>query len=99
MTQILKVLHLSKQHGMTEVQIGCRRIEPDLDRERFAGLGRALELGPELATPDYVHAALGEIGELLFDGHEQRSGDDDAPALEAPVAIENDPDGLGIQAM
>ena len=46
MAEVLKVLHLSQQHGVAEMQIRRRGIEADFDRQRRAGLRRALELVP-----------------------------------------------------
>ena len=34
--EVLEVLHLPDQHGVAQVQVGRRRIEPDLDDERLA---------------------------------------------------------------
>jgi hypothetical protein len=57
MAEVLEVLHLAKQHGMAEVEIGRGRIEADFDDERLA-LG---DFGLEIAGADDVHASFGEI--------------------------------------
>ena len=73
MTEVLEVLHLPKQHGVAQVQVGRGRIESDLDRQRLAVCGRALELRAQLAGADDVDASLRQIGQLLVDGHARQS--------------------------
>ena len=69
MAEVLEVLHFSQQDGVAEVEVRRGGIESDFHRERLAGLREALELGLELAGADDVHAALGEVRELFFNGH------------------------------
>ena len=73
MPEVLEVLHLPEEHGVAQVQVGRRRVEADLDGERATGVRRAFELGLQFGEPDDVDAALGEVGELLVEGHETDS--------------------------
>ena len=48
MPEILKVLHLANEHGVTEVQVRSGRVETHLHRQRRGCGHRALEFGAQL---------------------------------------------------
>ena len=63
--EVLEVLHLPDQNGVAEVQVGRRRVEADLDRERAA----LRELGLERLRRDDVHRPAREPGEGFLCAH------------------------------
>src|SRR4030095_10646575 len=70
MTQLLKLLHLLDEHGMSEMKIRRRGIEPRLDSKRTA----SFELGGELFFRQHLDGAALNYAELgLQIGHFQRS--------------------------
>ena len=69
MTEILEVLHLADEHGVTKVQIGRGGVEADLHDQRLAGLLRSFELRAQFLAADDVDASFGEIAELFVCGH------------------------------
>jgi len=63
--KVLKVLHLSDQDGVTQVQVGGGGIESDLDDERAA----EDEACAEVVEADHIYTALHESGNLVFDAY------------------------------
>jgi hypothetical protein len=68
-TEILEVLHLPEEHGVTEMQIGRGGVEADLHDQRLTGLLRSFELRAQFFPADDVDASFGEIAELFVCGH------------------------------
>src|SRR5262249_5109573 len=65
--QILKVLHFASQNRVTQVDIGCARIEACFDAQRLSGLLSTLQLFDELFFPNYVDRPFPNVFELLGD--------------------------------
>jgi len=70
--QVLKMLELSKDHGVAEVKIGGGGIEAELHAQGLAGLSGFFELGGQLRFGNDFHYTFFQVGELLFDGFEIR---------------------------
>ncbi len=60
MAILLELAHLVDQHGMSDVQIGCGRVEPGLDDQRPI-LGEFLR---EIVLRQYFVGSPCEFGEL-----------------------------------
>jgi hypothetical protein len=67
-TQILEVFHLPNQHRVAQVQIGCGRIEPDLDGQGPAGRQPLAEV----IESDDVDASLCQPADLVLYGDHLR---------------------------
>ncbi len=74
MAKVLEVLHLANEHGVAEVQIWRGRIEPHFHDQRPPRLLRPIELALQVVAADDVHAAFGEVGQLLVYGHGSKPG-------------------------
>ena len=72
MAELLEMAQLSHQYGMTQVEIGGRRVEPGLDAQRRAGLPRLFKASAEVVfvfrtkQRDDLRGAFGEERELFF---------------------------------
>ena len=85
--ELLEVAHLAQQHGVAEMQIGCRRVEAGLDRQRFAGDAGPLQLGAQLVLVDQVDGTALQQFELL--GNRRKPAHDAArsiPVEEGPLS-------------
>ena len=98
--EILKVLHLPNEHRVTEMEVRRGGVEAHLHDERPAARGRPFELEPKLRRSDDVHAALGQIRELLVDGHGGMGPglQVSEPGTKVSCTISLDQDGPGVRA-
>ena len=64
MAQVLEMLHLAQQDGVSQMQIGGGGVEPDLDGEGFLFLAGLDESAPQFLLVDHFGATLEEIAYL-----------------------------------
>ena len=67
MAEILEVLHLPKQHSMTEMKIRRRRIETGLYTKWFASLQRGGQALFQILFPNEFGKTFLQVSELLID--------------------------------
>ena len=67
--EVLEVLHLADEHRVAKVEVRRGGVEADLDDKRPSRRRGTLQFQLEVAGADNVHTALGQIRELLVDGH------------------------------
>jgi hypothetical protein len=72
--ELLEVLHLPDDDGVTEVDVGSGGIEADLHRQRPPLLRRPLQLCLQVLPLDQVDRSLGEVVELLIEGERGKRG-------------------------
>ena len=70
MAEILQLAQLVELHGVTQVQIGARRIETLLDLERNA----AFQLGDKLGLDEELVGAALEHGQMMIDVESHGNG-------------------------
>ena len=70
MSEILKVLELAQEHGVSEMKIGRSRIESGFHAQRLAGRKRLLQLGAQLRLLHNFSGAFLDVGELFVNGGE-----------------------------
>ena len=58
MPELLKVPQLAHQHGVAQVQIGCRGVEPRLHAQRAPGLAAIFEALAQVGYADNLRRAL-----------------------------------------
>ena len=79
MPQVLEVFHFADENRVTQVQIGCRGVETDLDCQGFSAFPGSGELFTQLALVDEINRSPFEKSYLLIHrdelalGHRQRS--------------------------
>ena len=64
MAEVLELAHLAQRHGVTEVQVGARGVDAELDVEGHA----LLELLLELLEGDHLHGSGKDHLELFVNG-------------------------------
>jgi len=67
-SQILKVLELAQQHGMSQMQIGRGRVEARLHSQRTAFAGTQDDALAKILLANQFGKTLADIGKLLFNG-------------------------------
>ncbi len=70
MPQVLEVLHLADEHGVPQVDVGRRGVEPRLDQQGLVRLQRAGELLCQVLFADDLQRPFLEQVELFVDGGE-----------------------------
>ena len=66
MAQVLKMLQLAQQHGVTEMEIGRRGIESCLNPQGRARGERLLQFGAQLGLANDFRRALLDVGKLFL---------------------------------
>jgi len=64
--QLLKVPQLAHQHGVAQVQIGRRRVEPRLHPQRPSGFAAFFQALPQVGHADNLRRALLKQIQLLI---------------------------------
>jgi len=68
--EVLKVLELTKDHGVAEMNVRGRWVHAEIHAQRLSSLGRLLELRGQIFLTDDFGDAFFEIGDLFGDGFE-----------------------------